>query len=150
MIEDIDSMIENDLNRESASFLLVLLVFLVFLILSFLLLFLLLCLLGLHLILQLHQPVHSHFSGGGHAGGELEGSSCEGDLAGSAFPDSTWDSLHTGLTLWMMYLATWRALIFRVLLQFEFLNDFSDGSTVSGSILSCHTHLLSSLGHYWL
>jgi hypothetical protein len=43
---------------------------------------------GVGFFLELFQSIHGDFSSGGDAGGEFVGSSCEGDLAALAFPDS--------------------------------------------------------------
>ncbi len=48
-----------------------------------------------------------------------------------------------------MYLSACWANVFSVLLELEFLHDFSNCSTVSSSVFTHNTHLLSSLGH-WL
>ena len=46
------------------------------------------------------------------------------------------------------YFSAERANVARVLLNFEFLDDSSEGSTVSGTVLSDNSDLDSSLGHF--
>lgn len=47
------------------------------------------------------------------------------------------------------YFSAWWAQIFCMLLKLEFLDYFSDGRTVSSSILSSHTNLFGSLSHWY-
>jgi hypothetical protein len=46
------------------------------------------------------------------------------------------------------YLSTEMAMISGVLLDFELLDDLSEGSTVSGTIFTGNTNFNSSLGHF--
>ena len=50
--------------------------------------------------------------------------------------------------IWI-YLSARGTQILGVLLEFEFLDNFSNCATISSSIFSCDTHLLCSFGH-WL
>ena len=96
---------------------------------------------GLGFLLELLQSVHGGLGSSGDTGGELEGSSGEGDFATFAFPDSAGDSPDSGLS-------ARRAEILGVLLDLELLHNFPDGSAVTGSILSGDSHLLGSFGHF--
>jgi len=63
-------------------------------------------------------------------------------LSGSfASPDTCGLSFHTGFS------AEWGH-VFSVLTNFELLDDLSQGSTISGTILSADSNLLCSLCHY--
>lgn len=45
------------------------------------------------------------------------------------------------------YLSARGTEIFGMLLEFEFLDNFSNSRTISCSVLSCDSHLFGSLGH---
>ena len=89
--------------------------------------------------------------------------STSGDFLSSlfAFPDS--DSLSLDALLWKQnralltcnlkensYLSTEGGDVFSVLGDFKFLNDFSEGRTVTCSVLSADSNLLCSFCHYYL
>lgn len=69
------------------------------------------------------------------------GTSGEGLLASTALPDSD-DSSLDGV------LSTERADVSRMLCNFHLLDILSEGSTITGSVLSGDTDLSSSLGHF--
>ena len=93
------------------------------------------------IISQSLETLNSCFGSHGCGGSELI-STTSHLLSGSfASPDACGLSLHTGFT------AEWRH-VFGVLADLELLDDLSQSSTVSGSILSADSNLLCSLCHY--
>jgi len=80
---------------------------------------------------------------GSHGSGGSELISTTSHLLSSslAIPDTGSLSLNAGLS------AEWTN-VFSVLADFEFLDNLSQGSTISGTILSADSNLLCSLCHY--
>lgn len=107
-------MSETGLNKEKSSSLLF------GLLLSFLGLFLLLFFRGAGFILKLFQSIHGHLGSSGDAGGELIGSSSEGNFAGFTLPNSARNSLdgslnyQINLPFHMRDRRTWRAVGARI------------------------------------
>ena len=92
------------------------------------------------LLSQSSKTLNGGFSGDGGGGGELIGSSGDLLIGMFAFPDANGDSLDTVLS------AEWGD-VFGVLTDLELLHDLSQGSTISGSVLSADSDLSRSLSH---
>lgn len=76
-----------------------------------------------------------------YSGRNSPGTSSKGLLTSTALPDSDDSSLDSVLT-------TERADVSRMLCDFHLLDILSEGSTITGSVLSGDTDLSSSLGHF--
>jgi hypothetical protein len=92
------------------------------------------------LLLEFFEAVHGDLGSGGDTGGELKGSSSEGNLASLASPDAAGSSLDLGLS-------AGRADVLGALLQLKFFDDLPDRRTVTSSVLSSDSHLLRSFSH---
>ena len=95
------------------------------------------------LLLELTETTDGTSDGGSGGGGDDVSATSEGLAAALALPDAGRGSLDGGLT-------AESASVLGVLGNFSLLGLLSEGSTITGAVLTNDTNLLCSLGHFEL